>query len=631
MSQTVNQELAQTFLTQFTSAQQLKDWILVFFGLDMPMGHIDPDSNSSPIEWMYDAYSNYLNNKGNEVPGYIVLSSRDSYKTLSESMLAVILMAHFNCTIAHLAAIEQQASKAVQYVNSFIAKVKPYLEFHGKVVDTQSKRKVGITARDGNIAYINVIVATLQGCNSEHCNILSIDEIDVMRFPQAYEEAKFIPGMMNGQFPLTIKTSTRKFAFGLMQKEMDERDKSRERLLKWNIIDVTEKCQPQRHLPDLPKEIRYIAKRLPLKQISEEEYTLLIDEKKPDYDRIEVFAGCAKCPLLPVCKTRLATRPDSDVGGLYKPIDFTIGQFGKVSPDMAEAQLMCWKPSSTGLVYPRFDETEVTGNTLTISQAWEIFTGNEAPIGISLDMLIELFHQKGIKFYAGLDWGFRHYYSIIVSAKIPNGDFWIFETFAMGGLEFEDELKYAKVFRDKYKILKWFPDTAMPSSIKTFRKNKMPCKEFKKDVLGGIEAIRGQVVDATGKRKLKVIKTEENDFLIQGFKHHHFKLDAAGRPTKDPDDEEYADAMDALRYVGQNLFESKGGIRVGSGSEISEREARLRIQRQLMYQNNPNKIHAQFLTERINQLSQQPVDSKGKSESGTVIWDFSNPFDTDDS
>jgi hypothetical protein len=64
---------------------------------------------------------------------------------------------------------------------------------------------------------------------------------------RAYREAKYIPGFIKGRFPITIKTSTRKFAFGLMQQEIDEAPKAKEKILQWNIIDVTERCPEERH------------------------------------------------------------------------------------------------------------------------------------------------------------------------------------------------------------------------------------------------------------------------------------------------------------------------------------------------------------------------------------------------
>ena len=192
----ITQDRIQLFEQKFSSVKHLKDWCLEFLDIDLPSSHVDPDSNSSPAEWMFEAYNTYRNNHGDEgrKQGFIVLSSRDSYKTLTESILSVILMCHFNATIAHMAAIEPQAYKAIQYINTFITKVKPVLAAQGRNIDSQSKRRIQIKEdKSGRVGYVNVIVATVQGANSEHTTVMSIDKIDVMRFPQAYEEAQLKP------------------------------------------------------------------------------------------------------------------------------------------------------------------------------------------------------------------------------------------------------------------------------------------------------------------------------------------------------------------------------------------------------------------------------------------------------
>lgn len=615
-----NDTLTQNFLVKFRSAKQLRDWVLNYLDIDLPMGHIDPDSNSSPVEWMWEAYRTYRDNEGNKQPGFIVMSSRESYKTLSESILSVILMCHFRCTIAHLAAIESQASKAIEYVNSAILKIKRYADANGLVIDAQSKRKIALIDSTGNRAYVNIIIATIQGANSEHTNIFTIDEVDVMRFPKAYEEAQLIPAYdaRTGQYPITIKTSTRKFAFGLMEKEINNAAISGDKLLRWNLIDITERCSPKRHRPDLPKEIRYVHPKLPLRNLSKKEWESLNPAKQGEYSPIEGYAGCAACPLLPVCQTRLAHRPVEDVGGLFKPIDYTIGQFRRISPDMAEAQLMCWKPSSTGLIYPKFESGE-KGNILTISQAWEKFTGTKADKDITLNDLIAYMLSRGVVFDAGVDWGFRHAFAIIIGAQVM-GEWWIVDSVAVPGLEFEQMIKLAEEVRDKYRIRRWYCDTNQPMFIAAFKSRKMPCPKFVKDILGGIEAVRAQIVDAYSVRRLKVFKHEANEFLLGGFRNHHFILDQAGNPTQDPDDEEYADIMDALRYIAQNLFKVRGKVITGNvptSQELMQQEAEKAF---------PKPQYQDWMTQKLRQLAENDTTfAKGKSAAGGLFWDMSDP------
>ena len=113
-------------------------------------------------------------------------------------------------------------------------------------------------------------------------------------------------------------------------------------------------------------------------------------------------------------------------------------------------------------------------------------------------------------------------------------------------------------FQEKYKIRKWFPDTAYPGSIKTWSKKVGTVASFQKDVMGGIEATRGLIVTTTGARRLLILDTPRNKRLRETFKNHMFTLDATGEPTDRPDDATYSDTADAIRYLFQNVNGKKG-------------------------------------------------------------------------
>lgn len=555
-----------------------------FLGLDMPINSVDPDSNSSPVDAMWEIYKTVRDNSGDVTPGFIMLSARECYKTLGASILEVILMLHFELTIAHMAAILSQSAKAIQYINYFFAKVQPLLETRGWENTSQNKNKIEYRTPEGEDVYIRVIVCTVGGANSEHTTLMFVDEIDVVKDPQAYEEAKLIPGYAKGLHPLTIKLSTRKFSFGLMQAEIDKaapgEESSGDKIVRWNILDVTEKCPPTRHKPEMLKSDQYVAKSLPLRQISPEQFAKLADVEKSKWELLpQVYGGCLDCKLLPVCKTRLAHRgpeaiknPDNK-SSLYKPISTVINTFKKLNPDMAEAQLMCWKPSSKGLVYPRF-ESGLDGNVTTVEKCFETLLGDDPmatareigwnmPPEPKVDDLVNLMKMLRIDFYAGVDWGYTHDFVIVIFAKLPNGEIWIMDCYSAPGLEFSDCLEAAKVYRDLYVPTKWFCDTAMPANIKSFNKNGMKSPPFTKDVMGGIEALRAKIVDGTGRRYLKVVHRPETLKVIAAFQKHHFKLGPDGNPTLQPDDTAgTSDQADAMRYVGQNLFPVRGDHKI---------------------------------------------------------------------
>ena len=430
--------------------------------------------------------------------------------------------------------------------------------------DSKNAKEISLKLDNGKIAYMKIIVCSVTGANSSHTSIFTIDEIDTIRSKEqlrAYKEAQFIPGVFDGQHPITVKTSTLKFPGGLFTKEMDKAIKNKWRVYRWNFIDITEKCPPERHLPNEPKQTVYVSKVLPLKTIIQSEYDLLVPKEQEQYDQIDAMAGCAKCPLLPVCRGRLATRKETDRGGLWKPIDFTIAEFAKTDADLAEAQLMCWKPSSQGMVYPRFmDKADGTGNTYTPEQAWTAFTGEPAPPRVHVPELIDLMLKKGIRFYAGVDWGSTHAFAITVSALMPNKEWWLVDAYSISQLEFEQMMSVAMGVRDTYKPARWFADDSAPMFIKAFKKNGMNCAKFTKDVMGGIESVRGQILNGKGTRKLKVIKYDRTDIILKVFAEHCFLLDSLGNLTDQPMTRILPTSPIPCVYQGQNLFKPRGVV-----------------------------------------------------------------------
>ena len=112
---------------------------------------------------------------------------------------------------------------------------------------------------------------------------------------------------------------------------------------------------------------------------------------------------CKTCALLPVCKKRLSEKKSNSADGFFKPIDSVIQKFKENDVDIAEAQLMCWRPGSTGLVYPRFNSSLGKGNVISMKDAYETLVGTTPRSFISeMDLLHEL-KKAAIPIYAGVD------------------------------------------------------------------------------------------------------------------------------------------------------------------------------------------------------------------------------------
>lgn len=552
-------EQAELMFTPLNSADELKDWARYFLDLELPLEQTDPDSNTTPLDAIWQIYNGAKNNSGDVVSGWILMSCREGMKTVSVAILELLLMVHFSLTVAHGAATETQSSVAVGYIDDFLIKISPLLKAKGWEKTTQNKRTISYSTPDGKNPFIKIVICTAKGMNSLHANFLFLDELDLAD-PQAIKQAVNITGFSRGFYGIKVYLSTRKYAFGNMQEALEKAPEMNYRVLSWNILDVTEACPPSRHKPDLPKQDMFVGKNLPLKKMGGEEFNGLPEIEKAKYDMVaNAHAGCVTCKLLPVCKMRLSQKPQTATGGFYKPISSVIQKFAENDADIAEAELMCWKPGSEGLVYARYSDKVDKGNVISLKKAYETLIGTEAPSNITSETIYAILKSLDIPIYCGVDWGFTHDAVILAVANIPNGEVWAIDCFSSPKLEIQDLLPVAISFRDKYKPRKWYCDQNMPAYIKAFVRNGMACPKFTKDVAGGIGAMRSKIITAMGQRLLQILETDSTKKVRTAIMQHKFILDGQGNITQTPDDVAgIADICDTFRYIGQNMFPISG-------------------------------------------------------------------------
>jgi hypothetical protein len=552
-------EMAELMFTQLTCADDVKDWARMFLDLELPLEITDPDSNTSPLDAIWQVYCAAKNNSGDINPGYILMSCREGMKTVSVAILELLLMLHFSRTVAHGAATETQSSVAIGYINDFVMKISDLLEISGWENMTQNKRTIQYRTPNGENPFIKIVICTAKGMNSLHANFLFLDELDLAD-PKAIKQAVNITGYSRGFHGIKVYLSTRKYSFGNMQDALDKAPETNYKVLNWNILDVTEACPPSRHKPELPKQDIFVAKGLPLIQISGEEFNGLPDLEKAKYDLLpNVHGGCVGCKLLPVCRTRLSQKPQTATGGFYKPISSVIQKFAENDSEVASAELMCWKPGSEGLVYPRYSDKVDTGNVISVKKAYETLIGTKAPSNITAENIYAIIKELDLPVSCGVDWGHTHDSVILAMVTLPNGEVWIIDCFASPKLEIQDLIPVALNFKERYRTRKWYADTSAPAYIKAFVRNGCPCPKFTKDVMGGIGSVRSKIMTATGVRLLKVLETENTKKVRTAIMKHRFILDGQGQVTSTPDDEAgTADICDSLRYLGQNMFPLSG-------------------------------------------------------------------------
>ena len=275
-----------------------------------------------------------------------------------------------------------------------------------------------------------------------------------------------------------------------------------------------------------------------------------LDLKTPDYrvskEKKKVVYDSELVDGLMVNTVYLSTRKFA--GGLMeKTLKQTMAAGG------AEAQLMCQKPSTSGLVYPRFDGMS---NVISLEDCFVRLTG-EVPHNTSHDFLRDMLVNLGITFIGGADWGYTNYTSLVVLAIIPNGEVWLVDSFIQDKLELDDIVKYIKELNTIWRVDKWYVDQAYPAYIATLKRHGLRCPEFKKVVADGIAAIQSRIVDSSNTRRFFILDIPKNKHYIDSFGEYKWQLDRKGdviegEPYHDSDG--YSDALDSLRYPFQNIF-----------------------------------------------------------------------------
>ncbi|MCP1288322.1 PBSX family phage terminase large subunit [Mammaliicoccus sciuri] len=142
------------------------------------------------------------------------------------------------------------------------------------------------------------------------------------------------------------------------------------------------------------------------------------------------------------------------------------------------------------------------------------------------------------EYFAGVDWGYEHYGSIIVIGRSIKGDFYLIEEHAHQFKFIDDWVEIAKGIVERYGNINFYCDTARPEYVTEFRKHRLRAINADKSVMSGIE----NVAKLFKQRKLKVVYEQMDRFRQEIYKY-------VWHPTKGEPIKEFDDVMDSLRYA----------------------------------------------------------------------------------
>lgn len=321
----------------------------------------------------------------------------------------------------------------------------------------------------------------------------------------------------------------------------------------YNNLEV----KPKNKLSNFAIKNNYNLYRLDIKNVVS--YSGLVYNFEVDGDNSYIANGIA----VHNCKTRLATEQKSN-SKLLKNINLVQGQFKSNPIDIIQAQYLCWKPSQEGLVYPYLDRDL---HMISAAEMARKITGEDHPENMSKSELVKLMMDVPVEFYAGIDHGFTHYFSVcLMAVHGPVG--YVISCYEAADLELFQQIELLdSTIKPFNPIIYADPEGAQNNA--TLKRIGYDLRKWNKgpgSVMDGIFAVRAKLKPVVGPPQLYFLKDDPGvDSLFKKTSQYHWKLDGNERPTDQPD-KKHDDNVDALRYAVMNVFKQRTGVVLGDNT-----------------------------------------------------------------
>jgi hypothetical protein len=289
---------------------------------------------------------------------------------------------------------------------------------------------------------------------------------------------------------------------------------------------------------------------------------------------------------------------------MLKTIDEMVQKVKAEGADWALAQLMNLKPSVEGIIFREFDEKV---HIRTWNQMWLTLVGKEFPGECNHDTFVKKCHELNIPCYAGIDWGFSAPNTVVFFFVDSRDNIYIVKTDGMTYVSTPTWMHHIKTkYHTMYRVQIYVPDAADQGSILEMQKIGLPVanQTDKGNINTGIQVIK-KFLKVPGSTETKIFLAKDNCIpLVREFGLYHYKVDAAGLITDDPDTE-HDHWIDALRYPMTLLF-GKATIILGSG--LNDQASNLQDQQGNFHRMPTPAEYA--LTQGVQMNTEEPDKSK---------------------
>jgi hypothetical protein len=562
-------------LTPCKTREECKNWIKYHLNFNIPDRTVSRYADTNPLDAVWEIYDICVNkNNPQEIDELLYVASRGSGKTLGIAIAEFMVMLHDQREVVHVGAIMSQAKRCYSYQVGFMLndKVRPVLDSIGangqpllekanmeKTVFNLTDRYTGET----NKVTLEVLPCTLKSVNGPHVPLVSVDEIDTVT-GEGLKAFKDISGMLDSREnrkALRVGISTRKTRYGLMNRQIEEAEEAGRTVRRWTTLEFSQRCPDERSGVD--PVTGYILQD-EMDVITEQDWEGKDKAKKAEYFKNEFpGSGCMRCPMAATCLGD-AKKQDS-TSNMLKPIGDAIKKTMENGADWTLSQLFNLKPSIEGIIYKEFDEKQHVKNW---NQMWMILTGQEYPGECNHDIFVKKCHQMKLSCYAGIDWGWSNPSTVVYFFVDNRENVYVVRC---EGMTYTNNPTWAQMIKSKwhqmYRCQLYFPDLANPGDAVTMRTEGLPCpSEQTKDTEGGIQVVKKWLRSLASPVPKMFFAKETCGPIIMEFQMYHFKTDASGEVTEDPE-KEYDHWLDALRYA---LYEIFGKNRMVMGTNSME-------------------------------------------------------------
>jgi len=274
--------------------QDLKNYVKVFLGIDVPDKRICPEHNG-PMDYLWHSFSADFAAEGKANADAIVWANRADGKT-ELAAVATLLDCVFkpNCRVRILGGSGEQSGRMYQYLTAFL-----WNGFEQFLAGPALKAK----CRFVNGSSVEVLTQSATSVRGQHIHKLRCDEVELFD-EDVFAAAKFTTQSTENLVAAMELISTMHRPYGLMQKIVSSADRFGTPVFKWCVWEVIEKCT----------------------------------------DR-----SCSQCPLWADCRGK------ARVADGYLKIDDCVTQMRRASRAGWEAEMLCKRPSLENVVFDEFN------------------------------------------------------------------------------------------------------------------------------------------------------------------------------------------------------------------------------------------------------------------------------------